>query len=106
MRCFKALLILGVCVLSLPTSGLAQVANASLRGNVYDQSSALIPSVSMSLRSLGEGAVLTVTSGSDGGYVFPNLIRGCTSSGSVPRVSGSMCNQASNLVSMNPRTWT
>ncbi|MGA2983923.1 MAG: TonB-dependent receptor [Terriglobia bacterium] len=78
MRFPKALRIVipVVCLLLLPALGRAQVANASLRGTIFDQSGAVIPKASMRLKSLGEGAILTVSTGTDGGYVLPNLIPG------------------------------
>jgi hypothetical protein len=60
----------------LATSGMAQSTNASLNGQVTDQSGAAVPNVALMLTSVATGSVSTATSGSDGSYTFPNLSPG------------------------------
>ncbi len=55
---------------------LAQGTRASINGVVRDTSNAVIPDATLNLRSLSTTAVLKVTSGPDGLYVFPNLVAG------------------------------
>jgi hypothetical protein len=65
-----------VFFLLLPAQMRAQKTNATLSGSVLDPTGAVVPNVSMQLRAIGGGAVVSFTSGSDGGYGFQNLIPG------------------------------
>jgi hypothetical protein len=60
----------------LPLTAWPQSFNASISGLVTDPSSAVIPAVELSLRSVGTGATLKFTTGSDGLYHFGNLTQG------------------------------
>jgi carboxypeptidase family protein len=59
--------------LSLPTASWAQNLNASLTGQVTDQTGAAVPNAALVLTSVATGAVSNAASGPDGSYSFPNL---------------------------------
>ncbi len=54
-------------------SGKAQSVNASLSGNVNDQSGARVPHADVELRFVDTGVTLKTLSGPDGAYSFPNV---------------------------------
>lgn len=60
----------------LPVTGWAQNYNATISGEVMDQSGAAVPSAKVTLTAVASGAVARVTTGTDGFYSFPNLTPG------------------------------
>src|SRR5688500_19700789 len=52
---------------------MAQVSTAVLVGSVADPSGAAIPGAELTLTSTRSGTSLSTVSGSDGGYVFPQI---------------------------------
>jgi carboxypeptidase family protein len=59
-------------VLALPVGSYAQ-GDARFSGNVVDQTGAFVPGAMVTVKNQRTGEVRTVTSGSDGRYVVPNL---------------------------------
>src|SRR5580704_17367835 len=71
----SALLVLGV--LSLGIAAEAQTAStAVIVGTVTDQSSGVLPGVSVKLTNVATGASQTITSNDAGQYTFPNVVPG------------------------------
>jgi hypothetical protein len=71
-RCFVTLVTL-VLALFFATSARAQVAGATLSGNVTDKSGAAIPNASVTIRNTQTGQVRSLVSNSDGFFSAPNL---------------------------------
>ncbi len=68
---FMFLILIGLAV-----PGWAQSLNATLSGKVTDPSHASVPGARVTVRNTGTGVLATYTTGPDGLYVFPNLLRG------------------------------
>lgn len=54
----------------------AQSDSGSIRGNVQDQTGAVVPSATITITNTGTGAVRTVTSDAQGDFSVPSLVRG------------------------------
>ncbi len=70
--CLAAFFFACVTAVRLP----AQSSTGSISGNVLDSSGGGVPGASVSIRSSDTGATRTATSGTTGGFTFPNLIPG------------------------------
>ncbi len=57
----------------LPATALAQTETGRITGTVTDQSGAVLPGATVTLKSLSTGATRTATSDALGGYSFPSL---------------------------------
>lgn len=68
------LLAISIVLFTLPVR--AQTTNGSISGTVTDPSGALIAGAQVTLTSLGTSEKRTQTTGSDGLYLFPNLVPG------------------------------
>ena len=67
-------LVLGVILVGYPVKrSYAQIGQASLQGVVKDDSGAVVPGASVSLKSTGTGTVHTATTDAAGQYYFANL---------------------------------
>ena len=74
---FVACLMLGVLAgLLFAAPGWAQVAGATLSGEVTDASGAVIPQAQVAVKNLGTGITTTVAVNADGFYSAPNLLPG------------------------------
>ncbi len=58
--------------LTLPTQPWASQA-ATVTGTIYDKSGATVPNAKVELQDVGTKAKTSVTTGSDGGYIFPSV---------------------------------
>ena len=58
---------------ALPASVYAQISQAGLQGTVKDNSGAVIPGATVTIKNKGTAATRTVRTGSSGEYVIPNL---------------------------------
>ncbi|MGH9453906.1 MAG: carboxypeptidase-like regulatory domain-containing protein, partial [Terriglobia bacterium] len=77
MRRFWSMgLVIVVASLLAPALVRAQGAKASLGGSVTDPSGAAVPNAQVQIRSLETSAIVSVTTGTDGLYSFPNLLSG------------------------------
>jgi len=67
-----------LAMLALLTAGcaLAQVGTASIRGAITDPSGAVIPNAHVSVKNVGTGVTVDLTTDADGRYVAPTLIVG------------------------------
>jgi hypothetical protein len=73
--CFLAFVVL-VVSLWVPATALAQVAGATLSGTVTDQSGAVIPQSSISVKNIDTGIIRTSVTSAAGFYSVPNLLPG------------------------------
>src|SRR5438552_12659304 len=62
--------------LLIAMAGLAQRSSGVIRGTVIDPSNAVVPNAQVTAKDLATGLTYTATSGSDGGYLIPNLLPG------------------------------
>ncbi len=65
-----------LCAIALAAIGvpaIAQSVRGSLRGSVQDQSAALVPGVSVTIKNVATGEEATAVSDSQGGYAFPSI---------------------------------
>src|SRR6202140_4647011 len=60
----------------LPSTAYAQVAGATLSGTVADQSGAILPQATISIRNVATDITRTTTTSSAGFYSVPNLLPG------------------------------
>ena len=68
--------LLNACLIWLLAAGMAwaqAVAGSQVSGVVKDSSGGVLPGVEVTITKTDTGAVRTVVTGADGGYVFPNL---------------------------------
>ena len=73
---FKLFLLLAILVFCGGTTALAQVAGATLSGEVTDKSGAVIPNASVEIRNIATGETRKTTSNAGGFYSVPNLAPG------------------------------
>ena len=73
--CFLTFVVL-VVSLWVPATALAQVAGATLSGTVTDQSGAVIPQSSISVKNIDTGIIRTSVTSAAGFYSVPNLLPG------------------------------
>jgi hypothetical protein len=73
--CLLAFAALAFCSL-LPATAQAQVAGATLSGTVTDQSAAVIPQATISVKNIDTGITRTSTTSAAGFYSIPNLLPG------------------------------
>src|SRR5258707_8332695 len=71
---FGLVLALAVVILLTGVSLQAQTAStATVTGTIYDKSGATVPNAKVELQDVGTKAKTSVTTGSDGGYIFPSV---------------------------------
>jgi hypothetical protein len=70
------LTLIGATLMSLGTHALAQNATGALKGTVKDQNDAVITNAVVTVTNKATGAPRTLTTGSDGAFVFENLLPG------------------------------
>ena len=73
MRCAGATALLAVAVLALPLSAAAQRTTGEIIGKVIDESGAVLPGVTVTLRGAGVAGAPTVVTSETGTYRFPVL---------------------------------
>src|SRR5262249_12702718 len=62
--------------LLIATVAFGQKSNGIIRGTVLDPSNAVVPGAQITAKDVATGLSFTTTSGSDGGYLIPNLLPG------------------------------
>jgi hypothetical protein len=73
MRSRHIPLLLGILLLSLPATALAQRTNAAIRGTVTDQSKAVVPGATVTVTGMDTGLTRTTTTNADGVYSVSEL---------------------------------
>jgi hypothetical protein len=76
MKLLQITLVGAFSVLLTVTSASAQLSTAQLSGRVIDQSGAVLPGVTVTVNQTDTGLTRSVTTGTDGAYVVPNLPTG------------------------------
>ncbi|MBI4454352.1 MAG: carboxypeptidase regulatory-like domain-containing protein [Acidobacteria bacterium] len=75
-RSVSACLLLSLCAIFQSETALAQTATATISGSVRDETSAVLPGVSVTVRHLDTGASRAIVTDDSGRYHLPNLSLG------------------------------
>ena len=75
-RFARVLLVVAVAVLNLPSLLQAQGLTGQITGTVTDSSDARLPGVTVTIRNVGTGLTRETQTGSDGVFIFPDLLAG------------------------------
>jgi len=70
------LILLSFVILTIPDAARAQVTGASLSGTIRDDSGAIIPNATVSIKNVATGVVTTANADGQGFYATPNLLPG------------------------------
>ncbi|MFN0123293.1 MAG: TonB-dependent receptor domain-containing protein, partial [Blastocatellia bacterium] len=70
------MLLLGVCLVLLPTQAFSQSATGGIRGAVTDANGAALPNATVAAKNAATGLDLKTTTNSEGIYAFPRILPG------------------------------